>query len=92
MNPAAIAKLYDTWQGADADAQQQRLDEIRGIFAKFPMIPALKAAIAHFGSDAGWSTVRPPLVELASEQAKALVTELDQKTFTMPGLRERREI
>ncbi len=87
VNPGAIAKLYDTWPGSEADAQQARLDEIRGIFAKFPMIPALKAAIAHYGGTAEWSTVRPPLVELTSEQAKALVAELDQKKFTMPGLR-----
>ena len=46
VNPAAIARLYDTWTAADADAQQARLDEVRGIFAKFPMIPALKAAVA----------------------------------------------
>jgi 4-hydroxy-tetrahydrodipicolinate synthase len=89
VNPGSIARLYDTWQAADADAQQARLDEIRGVFAKFPMIPALKAAIAHYGADAPWGTVRPPLVDLTPAQAKALVAELDQKNFTMPGLRTR---
>src|SRR5436190_8029230 len=64
VNPAAIARLYDTWQGVDADAQQARLDVIRGIFAKFPMIPALKAAVAHHGGEPSWATVRPPLVAL----------------------------
>jgi 4-hydroxy-tetrahydrodipicolinate synthase len=87
VNPAAIAGLHDTWRAADADTQQTRLDEIRGTFAKFPMIPALKAAVAHYGGDASWKTVRPPLCELAPEQARALVTELDRRTFTMPGLR-----
>ncbi len=87
VNPGPIARLFDTWQNADADAQQSRLDEIRGTFAKFPMIPALKAAIAHYGGDASWVTVRPPLVELTPDQSKALVTELDQRKFTMPGLR-----
>jgi 4-hydroxy-tetrahydrodipicolinate synthase len=87
VNPAAIARLYDTWQAADADAQQARLDVIRGIFAKFPMIPALKAAVAHWGGDASWATVRPPLVALTPEQSRALVTELDAKGFAMPGLR-----
>jgi len=87
VNPDPIARLFDTWQNADADAQQSRLDEIRGTFAKFPMIPALKAAIAHYGGDASWVTVRPPLVALTPDQSKALVTELDQRNFTMPGLR-----
>jgi len=87
VNPGPIARLFGSWQAADADAQQARLDEIRGTFAKFPMIPALKAAIAHYGRDAAWATVRPPLVELTAEQARALVTELDERKFTMPGLR-----
>ncbi|HTO10259.1 MAG TPA: dihydrodipicolinate synthase family protein [Candidatus Binatia bacterium] len=87
VNPAAIARLYDTWQAADADAQQARLDEIRGIFAKFPMIPALKAAVAHWSGQESWRTVRPPLVALTPEQGTALVGQLEQAKFTMPGLR-----
>jgi 4-hydroxy-tetrahydrodipicolinate synthase len=86
VNPGAIAHLFDSWQAADADAQQSRLDEIRGVFQKFPMIPALKAAIAHYGQDQPWATVRPPLAALSEEQARALIMELDQKGFTMPGL------
>jgi 4-hydroxy-tetrahydrodipicolinate synthase len=89
VNPGPIARLFDTWQAADADQQQARLDEIRGVFAKFPMIPALKAAVAHYGNDAPWATVRPPLVDLTPAQARALVAELDRKNFTMPGLRAR---
>jgi len=87
VNPGPIARLFDSWQAADADAQQSHLDEIRGAFAKFPMIPALKAAIVHYGGDASWVTVRPPLVEMTPDQSKALVTELDQRKFTMPGLK-----
>jgi len=87
VNPAAIARLYDTWTAADADAQQTRLDEIRGIFAGFPMIPALKAAVAHWSGQESWRTVRPPLVALTSEQSAALVSRLEQAKFRMPGLR-----
>jgi 4-hydroxy-tetrahydrodipicolinate synthase len=87
VNPGPIARLYASWQGADADAQQARLDEIRGIFQKFPMIPALKAAIAHYGADPDWATVRPPLVSLAPDSTGALVAELDRRRFQMPGLR-----
>jgi len=86
VHPGPIARLFDTWRNGDADAQQARLDEIRGVFQRFPMIPALKAAIANYGHDPAWASVRPPLVDLTAEQAKALVTELDQKQFTMPGL------
>jgi 4-hydroxy-tetrahydrodipicolinate synthase len=87
VNPAAIARLYDTWRDADADAQQQRLDEIRSTFARYPMIPALKAAVAHWSGIAEWATVRPPLVPLTHEQSSALVRELSERGFDMPGLR-----
>jgi 4-hydroxy-tetrahydrodipicolinate synthase len=86
VHPGPIARLHDSWQAQGADAQQAGLDEIRGVFQKYPMIPALKAAIAHHGRDASWATVRPPLVALKPEQASSLVAELDQKNFTMPGL------
>ena len=87
VNPAAIARLYASWQTSDADAQQARLDQIRGIFAKFPMIPALKAAVAHWSDDPAWAAVRPPLVALTREERDALVSQLEQAHFTMPGLR-----
>jgi 4-hydroxy-tetrahydrodipicolinate synthase len=86
VHPGPIARLYSTWQNADADAQQERLNEIRAVFMKFSMIPALKAAVAHYGGDAEWGTVRPPLVALTREQSAALTAELDRRNFTMPGL------
>jgi 4-hydroxy-tetrahydrodipicolinate synthase len=53
------------------------------------MIPALKAAIAHHGRDAGWAAVRPPLVALTQAQSTALISELEAQQFTMPGLAAR---
>lgn len=86
VNPAAIAALYHTWQQADADAQQQALNVVRGIYAKHSMIPALKAAIAHFSGDPAWAAVRPPLVKLTSQASNDLVAALKQVGFSMPGL------
>jgi 4-hydroxy-tetrahydrodipicolinate synthase len=60
---------------------------IRGVFQRFPMIPALKTAIAHHANDAAWPAVRPPLVALTPAQSSALTTELAREQFTMPGLR-----
>ncbi len=84
VNPAAIARLFATWQSSDADAQQARLNEIRGIFAKYPMIPALKAAIAHYNNGESWETVRPPLIELSADQKDSLIRELDAAGFSIP--------
>ena len=86
VNPAAIHDLYVRWQGEDAPALQERIDAIRSTFQRYPMIPALKAAIAHWGRDPAWDRVRPPLVELDAAQAHALVAELGERDFSMPGL------
>jgi 4-hydroxy-tetrahydrodipicolinate synthase len=87
VNPGPIARLAATWQDISAEAQQTRLDEIRAIVQSYVMIPALKAAIAHYGDDPGWATVRPPFVALTREEASVLIGKLDGKGFAMPGLR-----
>ena len=89
INPGPIARLHATWQAADADRQQQGLDEIRTIMQSYVMIPALKAAIANWARDPAWTTVRPPLVPLTAAQAADLVTKLETKDFQMPGLSAR---
>ena len=86
VNPGAISRLYRSWQQPDADAQQKALDAIRGTFQKFPMIPALKAAVAHHAGQPEIATVRPPLVGLTRQQTKDLVTALQAQRFAMPGL------
>jgi 4-hydroxy-tetrahydrodipicolinate synthase len=99
VNPAAIHKLYvdlvrsrtgdNAATQTDLDDQQQRLNVVREVFSsrKFPsMIAALKQAIAIYADDPAWQTVRPPLVELTSDQAKTLAAELKAIGFTMPGI------
>ena len=86
INPAAINRLYENWQGPDADALQKDITATRAVMQKYPMMAALKAVIAHYGRDPEWVTVRPPLVELAPEQNKSLIAELDARKFDMPGL------
>jgi len=86
INPAAIHALYANWQSDDAAAAQKRLDSLRDIVQKYPMIPALKAIVSNFSDDSGWEAVRPPLVALASENKRGLMASLDQYGFSMPGL------
>ena len=87
VNPAAIHNLYANWQSAAADKLQAGLDTVRNAFQKYPMIPAMKFAIAHWSGHAPWATVRPPLVEVTAEQSKALIADLEQCGFAMPGLK-----
>jgi 4-hydroxy-tetrahydrodipicolinate synthase len=87
VNPAAIHKLYKQWNTADdADQQQSKLNLVRAVLSnrKFPsMIAALKQAIAIYMDDPAWAKVRPPLVELTPEQAKALAADLKAIGFAM---------
>ncbi len=86
VNPAAIHRVYENWRSPDADALQAAITATRGIVQKFPMMAALKDIIAHFARDPEWTTVRPPLVELDPGQHRALITELTDAGFDMPGL------
>jgi len=86
VNPGPIARLADTWQADDADDQQAALDAVRSIFQGYVMIPALKAATAHYAKDPDWVRVRPPLVELNDAQRAELVETLTKHGFEMPGL------
>ena len=86
INPGPIANVYKNWRSADADKLQAGITATRKIVQKQPMIPALKAAIAHFGNDPQWATCRPPLIELTGDQEKQLIAELKAAGFTMPGL------
>jgi 4-hydroxy-tetrahydrodipicolinate synthase len=86
VNPKAISDLAADWQASNADERQAELDVIRSTFAKYPMIPAMKSAVAHFAKDAQWAHVLPPLVDLKPEQQTALLSDLEKIHFTMSGL------
>ena len=95
VNPAAIHKLYKQWNTADdADQQQAKLNVVRDVFSsrKFPsMIAAVKQAIANYGNDPEWARVRPPLIELTTDQAELLAADLETIGFATPGNRRKRQ-
>jgi 4-hydroxy-tetrahydrodipicolinate synthase len=95
VNPGAIYELYQKALAAasasttELEQLQAKLNVVREVFSsrKFPsMIAALKQAIAIHADDPAWRTVRPPLVELTSEQANTLGADLKAIGFTMPGI------
>ena len=70
----------------DLTTLQARLNVVREVFARksWPsMIAALKQAIAIYGNDPEWARVRPPLVELTTEQARKLAAELEKIEFSI---------
>ena len=87
VNPAAIDRLFREWRSPGADGLQEEVNGIRGAVEKVPVIPGLKAVMAHQAGDPGWLPVRPPLVELAPAQRDALLADLHARAFAMPDLR-----
>jgi 4-hydroxy-tetrahydrodipicolinate synthase len=90
VNPALIHKLYSEWNSADdAEQQQTQLNVVRDVLnsKRLPsLIAALKQAIAIYGNDPEWSRVRPPLIELTTDQAKLLAADLKAIGFAMSGI------
>jgi 4-hydroxy-tetrahydrodipicolinate synthase len=87
VNPAAIDRLFRAWRSPDAERLQEELNAIRGVVEKAPVIPGLKAIVAHHAADPGWRPVRPPLAALAPAQEDALLADLAARGFAMPDLR-----
>lgn len=85
VNPSAIVRLHQNWTDTDAQAQQHTLDLQRAAFTQFPMIAAMKSAIALKTGRMDWIHVRAPLVELSDPQRVALAQSLDQAGFVMPN-------
>jgi 4-hydroxy-tetrahydrodipicolinate synthase len=86
VNPGAIDKVFRNWRSGEAERMQAGITATRKIVQKQPMIAALKSIVAHFGNDAEWRRVRPPLVELTPAQEGELIPELKAAGFSMPGL------
>ena len=87
VNPGAIDQVHRRWREPSGPQLQSGIDRVRRILeAHGPMIPALKAVLAHFARDPEWTRVRPPLVELPGARVEALVRELAAAGFGMPGL------
>jgi 4-hydroxy-tetrahydrodipicolinate synthase len=80
----AIRNVYDNWQNADAQRLQDGITALRKAIQAYPMIPALKAVIAHYRRDPEWAAVRPPFVPLpAAEAEKAIRTLAEAHGFTL---------
>jgi 4-hydroxy-tetrahydrodipicolinate synthase len=93
VNPAAIHDLYVACKQSKFENRESKLEQlqarlniVREVFSsrKFPsMIAALKQAIAIYRNDPDWARVRPPLIELTTEQTKSLAADLKRIGFGM---------
>jgi 4-hydroxy-tetrahydrodipicolinate synthase len=84
VSARAIRKVFDNWQSADADRLQEEITSLRKAIQGWPMIPVLKALIAHYRDDEGWSRARPPFTALPqADAAKAVQTLAEAHGFRL---------
>ena len=88
VNAAAIDRLYRAWRSPEAERLQAEVAAVRAAVEKAPLIPGLKAIVAHHAADPGWLTVRPPFTELAPAQRDGLLADLAALKFALPELRD----
>jgi 4-hydroxy-tetrahydrodipicolinate synthase len=93
LDPRSPEQAWRQRCGASSPRPTARLEDlhaqlnvVREVFARksWPsMIAALKQAIAIYREDPEWTRVRPPLVELTTEQTKMLRADLEAIGFAM---------
>ena len=86
VNPGAIDRLFREWRSPAAERLQEEVNAVRGAIERRPVIPGLKAILAHHAGDPEWLTLRPPHVELPAAEREALLAELEARGFEMPEL------
>lgn len=70
---AALAELVAHWRDTDADTRQETITRTRLMLQGYPAIPALKEVLAHASGRDAWRRLRPPLINLAPEEAATLI-------------------
>jgi 4-hydroxy-tetrahydrodipicolinate synthase len=86
VNARLIRKLADRAGSREADALELEVTALRKAMQAYPMIPMLKAIIAHFRRDPAWAGTRPPLSALAEADRRSIVPELAGRLGLEPAM------
>jgi 4-hydroxy-tetrahydrodipicolinate synthase len=79
-----MQRLYQNWRTSEAEEMQSKLNRVREVFQRYPMIAALKAVLAAANNDDNWPNVRPPLSLLRDPDSQLLIRELEGLEFKLP--------
>jgi len=71
-----IAKLIETPDGEARVRLDAKVGSVRSVFEQYPLVPALKAAIAALFKKDSWRIVRPPFAQLSDEKRQELLNAL----------------
>jgi|UPI000684A5E3 4-hydroxy-tetrahydrodipicolinate synthase len=76
---ANIRKLIETPDGNARTKLDAEVGKVRSVFEQYPLVPALKTAIAVLLKQDSWRIVRPPFAQLPDEKRSALLNALGLK-------------
>lgn len=79
VNGALMRRLFEGWQGEEADRLQGEISAIRKAIQAYPMIPVLKALVAHYRGDDAWAMLRAPNMALDKATAEKAVKQLAEE-------------
>lgn len=82
---ARVAAAFRAGDGRAAEDAQARLSAVRRVIQGYPLAAALKSLVATASGQAGWQRLRPPLVPLAADDARALARQLAGIGFATPA-------
>ncbi|MEW6347360.1 MAG: dihydrodipicolinate synthase family protein [Pseudomonadota bacterium] len=83
---ALIEQLHANPRAEAATALQREVDDVRGIFQRLAMIPAMKATLARARHAEDWNVVRPPLQAFDRNAARDLDAQLERIGFAVAPL------
>jgi 4-hydroxy-tetrahydrodipicolinate synthase len=72
----SMRRLWDDWKGGEAERMQSSISALRHAVQAYPVIPLLKAIIAHYRGDNAWANVRPPFTPLPKADAEKAIAAL----------------
>ena len=76
--------VFDDWKADEAEKQQAEISALRRTVQSFPMIPVLKAIVAHYRKDPQWRDLRPPFEALSDAEARrAIMTLVEEHNFKL---------
>lgn len=79
VNGATMRRLFETWQDEEAETLQGQISALRETLQGYPLIPVLKALVAHYRSDPTWAVLRAPNLALEPQRATEVVRELAER-------------
>ncbi|BBK43079.1 dihydrodipicolinate synthase family protein [Allostella vacuolata] len=82
-------KVYQAWQGPDADRLQAELTETRLTLQAYPPIAGLKSVMRRITGEKGWANILPPNKPLSAAQEAELLGKLEALPQFAPVLAQR---